>query len=1065
MRFALLGFLFFGWVASSPAQHLQYYHWSLEEGLSNSQVTDLLQDRHGRIWIATAHGLNCFDGINFRVYRYDPFDSTSIGANYIENIFAGADNRIWAVLSVGGLSVLDPQTERFTHHTGGTDEFRRAQNYVHDLCWDAEGRVWAGTPLGLQLVHPDRTLYEPVCQNAPDLGPLQIARVQNGPSGKLWLSDERGLFLFEPSTRHLQPIASCSGDLSAGYAFFPHQVLPDDQGRHWVATARAGIWRYLEAGDCLQSVRIENDSSPAICLLLQQLPDGKILAATAEQGFLIFDEKAELFRPLPGGNMPLLRVATDPVNGAVWAIDAERRLILLNADGSLQIEPLPPSCRSSPISDLLVDREHNLWLSTLDDGLWLLQRSAPLFPRLTFPEGPEQPVSSLHNTALLIDRDGQLWLGSPGGLWRYSFQDGRSDYYCPRKKGARHLASSYLTALLQDRDGRIWAATGFGLSVYDRAGNWLRDYFHDPEDPHSLPSSQIRHLIEDEAGRIWIATARGISIYHPGSGRFSSFWNREGEPAVLGGNNVRCIVQDGQDQFWVGFISNGLSRLTYFPEQDSIACRHFYFRDAHRHNGQLMTVNDLFVDQEQQLWIGSFSRGLLRYDREADSLVYGQQNSTPIPNVAGILQDGNGHLWLSANDGLWRFDPQSGEERHYTVRQGLQSNQFNIGAKALGPDGRIYLGGIAGINAFRPEQVGHSPEVLPPLISEFRTNGKARCFACSEGDQPALQLEHREDFIEFRFLSPGYPDGSQVQYAYRLVGFDPDWVYCGQQRSVSYSNLPGGAYRFQVRAGNLEGTWQPAVAELEFYVNPPFWNTFWFYLLVAGSVTAMVAGLYRLRWQIRERRIREIDLMREKAASDFHDELGHRLTKISLFTEAIFSLQPTLDQKVWDHLGKIRANSTELYHSMRDFIWAMNPRKDNFFELAVLLKDFGDELYENTGIQFTATGIGEEQRQIWLQMEWKRNLVLIFKEAMHNSLKHSQAEQVRLHFRLQRNQVEIRLHDDGQGFDLPDARQGYGLGNMQRRSDRLGGRLQIETAPSRGTTVIFTGELPKTKRL
>lgn len=227
----------------------------------------------------------------------------------------------------------------------------------------------------------------------------------------------------------------------------------------------------------------------------------------------------------------------------------------------------------------------------------------------------------------------------------------------------------------------------------------------------------------------------------------------------------------------------------------------------------------------------------------------------------------------------------------------------------------------------------------------------------------------------------------------------------------------------------------------------------------------MVAGLYRLRWQIRERRIREIDLMREKAASDFHDELGHRLTKISLFTEAIFSLQPTLDQKVWDYLGKIRANSTELYHSMRDFIWAMNPRKDNFFELAVLLKDFGDELYENTGIQFTATGIGEEQRQIWLQMEWKRNLVLIFKEAMHNSLKHSQAEQVRLHFRLQRNQVEIRLHDDGQGFDLPDARQGYGLGNMQRRSDRLGGRLQIETAPSRGTTVIFTGELPKTKRL
>ena len=406
-------------------------------------------------------------------------------------------------------------------------------------------------------------------------------------------------------------------------------------------------------------------------------------------------------------------------------------------------------------------------------------------------------------------------------------------------------------------------------------------------------------------------------------------------------NNIRLLLQYDSNKYWVGNVSGGLSRMQYFPEYDSIACQHFYLKDAHAHSKDRMTINALYLDDQQCLWVGTYSRGLLRFDEQKQELIQCWPGMPTIPNVAGILKDSLGCLWVSSNNGLWKIDPVKQKFMHFTHLNGLQSDQFNIGAFAKDHQGNFYFGGIDGINQFEPAKIGSPNLVNRPIITGVSKYGNRIYF-----DQPltatnTIRLNYDEDFISFHFVSPEYSNPAGIQYACRLEGIDKDWNYRGNQRSVDYTNLPGGNYIFKVKARNEQGNWNPIEAKLRLVVNPPFWTTGWFYFLMILLMILLIAGIYQIRWQLKLQQLKHRNLIRARAAADFHDELGHRLTKISLFAETVFRLFPNMDQGVRNYLEKIQANANELYFSMRDFVWAMNPKNDSIFELAISLKDFG----------------------------------------------------------------------------------------------------------------------------
>jgi signal transduction histidine kinase len=281
-------------------------------------------------------------------------------------------------------------------------------------------------------------------------------------------------------------------------------------------------------------------------------------------------------------------------------------------------------------------------------------------------------------------------------------------------------------------------------------------------------------------------------------------------------------------------------------------------------------------------------------------------------------------------------------------------------------------------------------------------------------------------------------------------------------------NLSPGEYVFKVKGSNSSGVWNDDVSALKIIIEPPFWRTWWFYILSAGSACAAVVAVYKFRVRQKLRRQSELERVREtenirvrkRAADDFHDEFGHKLTKISLLSQVIRKALNGGAPELAVQLDKVIQTSEELSMGMRDFLWTLNPEKDTVHDVVIRLKDFGDELFNSCGVGFEVVGLSDGLVNAPLSIEWRRHLTLLFKEAMHNTAKHARCRAVTLAVAAQPGTLEIRLTDDGAGFDTARTSDGQGLASMAHRAAKLGGGLRVESAPGKGTSVIFSGDLP-----
>jgi signal transduction histidine kinase len=384
----------------------------------------------------------------------------------------------------------------------------------------------------------------------------------------------------------------------------------------------------------------------------------------------------------------------------------------------------------------------------------------------------------------------------------------------------------------------------------------------------------------------------------------------------------------------------------------------------------------------------------------------------------------------------------------------------------------MFFGGANGFNRFFPHLVKDEPHAAPVVLTRFKLFDQVKAFDLPLPELPEIQLRHDENFFALEFVALDYIGSENVQYAYKLEGLADDWTYCGNRRYANYTNVEPGEYVFRVKASNNDGVWNEPGASIRLVIAPPFWRTWWFYGLAVLSFAALVYGVheYRVRYQIKQSlqlarvRFAEREGMREQIARDYHDEMGHKITKISLFSEIIKRSVNGASTEMLGHLDKVAEASQSLCSDARDFIWTLNPEKDSLFALALHLKEFGDALFEDTGVNFQVHGLSEELGKVRLAMEWKRQLALIFKEGMHNILKHARSENAALTFNWQNGKLEMALSDDGQGMAHREASSpngsGHGLENMKRRAALLKGDFAISTNHSGGTVIRFSGELP-----
>ncbi|MDR6195806.1 two-component regulator propeller domain-containing protein [Siphonobacter sp. SORGH_AS_0500] len=984
--------------------------YSVNEGLSQSEVTCLLKDQRGYVWLGTQNGLNRFDGHQFVHYHHQPFQAHSLSNDYILSL-AESRQQIW-IGTRQGLNRLDLATGLFTR-IGETDLSYKIT--AKALAVDAQGFIWVGTTNGLFRVSPnvgqDFDFNHLLHTSNYVLKDRSIQALKVDSDGFLWVATNRGLYRISPEINHRRSVTRWKSWGTHVYA-----ITQDHRKQLWVGTDQGlnRVDRQLPHRTTLAWV----SQKPVLALLASH--QNQLWVTVANEGVYRFD----LRNPL---ELPLL---------SQWIVDDRTRKGLKSNRVTCLFEGPDP-------------KEDVVWMGTRDAGVQAFSQSKNNFQHW---ESFISPASSLQLfLSVYTDKYQQLWMGSYHGLYRINRNTLEAKSYPDAGLGGA------IHAFREDHQGNLWMGGEEGLWRYNRSA----DRFESVSLGHE--NVQVKCLFEDRQRNLWIGTDKGVFKRNQNGVLHRFHFHYDGPVST-----VEAIHEQSDGSIWVGTLG-GLFKM---DPRGTISS--FYNKTDDAHSLLSNEIYDLHACRNGQFWIAS-SKGLSRLYFEGDRARFEhftEEQGLPNNVVYGLLEDPQGRLWMSTNKGISRFDPRTKAFRNYASSDGLLSNEFNVGAFHQSDDGEFFFGGIGILISFHPWQLRESQFLPPIVLTTFRKFEKSFAFDSLLAADKKLNINYNENFISFVYTALDYKDPQKNQYAYKLEGFQDDWNYSGQRRYLSFSNLNPGDYVLKVKASNADGVWnEQKLLEIPITVIPPFWQRWWFYIscaLVAAAATWLFYT-YRLRNQVarllelEKVKLAENERVRKLAAQDLHDEFGNTITRISMLTEIIKTKLPEHSDNVLPLLTKISDNANRMYQGTKDFIWAINPDHDNLYEIAIRLKDFGDDVLDKTGIRFDIEGLTESLKDFSLPMGVSRHVIFLFKEAISNTLKHAQATETRLIFKQENNRPTIQWIDNGKGFESSKRMTGNGLLNMESRARKFNGTLQVISASEAGTSITLSLPAPAKK--
>jgi signal transduction histidine kinase/streptogramin lyase len=604
------------------------------------------------------------------------------------------------------------------------------------------------------------------------------------------------------------------------------------------------------------------------------------------------------------------------------------------------------------------------------------------------------PASLQTAHGMLQDRGSEWWLATPRGLARYGAVPGLAD-----------LAGKAPVALYTTRDG---------LAVDD-----------------------VAFPFEDRAGDIWVAGRREavLTRWDRATGRFRSYRAAEGLPS---GNIPVAFGEDGGGGLWVGFREGGLARrrgerFDFFDQASGVPAAHA--RSLHR-------------DSRGRLWAATNGGGLVAVEDPAAErprfVRYTTADGLATDHVRCLTDDGQGHLYLGTAVGVDRFDPETRAVVHYTTDDGLAQNE--VQAAFRDSRGALWFGTMAGVSRLVPLPLAQPPRT-PVLIGAVVAGGIPRPIPAlgarevAEFDLGPESAGVRIDYFGFAFAA-----GESLLFQYRLVGGDGRWSGPTPRDSVEYGALAPGRYRFEVRA-HRGGE---APASVAFRVHPPVWRRWWFVSLVLATAVLAARQAHRLRL----RRLVEVEKVRTRIASDLHDDIGSSLSQIAILSELASRRLGAHEPPTRDLLAAIASASRDTVASMGDIVWAIDAGRDHLGDLVHRMRRVASDVFTAREIAF-AFHAHVPREDAPMGADLRRQVFLLFKEAVHNAARHSRCSRAEATVRVEGGSLRVVLTDDGRGFDAAAAHDGHGLDSMRERARAVGGRLDIESAAGRGTTVTL----------
>ena len=893
------------WAGGAPT--IRFDHLDRSHGLSQVSVTDVVQDPRGFLWIATQDGLNRYDGLQVEVFVHDPDDPNSLADNLLTGLLQDRDQRLWILCQAPGLLThYDPVTERFERFGHDPDDpesllpFAINNRAVLD---DGQGHLWLGT-VGGGLQRLDQATGR-VTRLLPD--PLDVTALTQGfvsslaidGEGVLWVGTGAGLHRLDPplDASHprfrrfsVDPPALPGMPLDGPGHGTINSLATDFDGRLWVSTP-GGLARHRADGRFDHFAHDPDDPttlpSAAVFGILEgrrATPEGGVegsLWVATAVGLARFRPDGEDFVSYLGTRHQPDALARSAINDAL--VDQDGTLwVATQGSGLLRHDrhddtfdaytndPLDPSSLASDlIGGLFESRSGILWVTTGGRGVDRYSRPKHKFEIVTHRAGDPGGLTDSMVFALREDSRGDLWVGTQeGGLHRFDGAKGTlvEHYTLTPDDPDRDLGVGWVRTIFEDSLGRFWVGTaGAGLVRLDRdTGKIVERHRNRPADATSLTNDVVLHVFEDSRGRLFVSTAFGWNHFEPADGDrpavFRQWFPRLGDPTALPGAFVRRTFEDRDGKLWVA-TGSGLGRF------DEESATFHTFRHNPRDPGSLShdTVQDLYQDPRGDLWVATYGGGLNRLpigdDPDTDRFeVFTRKDGLPSDVIYGVVPDDGGHLWLSTNFGLSRFDPFSRSFENFTADDGLQSNEFNGQAFFRSPSGELFFGGTGGFNRFWPDAIRRSTTVPPVVLTAFHRLDRPVRFDRALDQLDEVTVTHRDNLIAFEYAALDYALPEKTRYRYRLEGFDHDWIDAGSRRRAAYTNLDGGTYVFHVQGASGDGVWNTEGARLQLVVVPPPWKTWWAYLGYTLLTLLAVFGTVRHLQREAEHRRRSREL-------------------------------------------------------------------------------------------------------------------------------------------------------------------------------------------------------------
>ena len=851
---AVLALLVLGASASStPAsaalvRPIRFERLSLEEGLSQAAVMDVLQDRRGYMWLATEDGLNRYDGAAFKVYRHDATDIATLPDSFIWDMEEDGSGSVW-IATRSGLGRWDRATDRIVRHdTPGVKNIRT-------LRYQAHGNVlWIGTRdaglLRLDLASGGLQRFAHDAADAASLVDDRVYALYVDARDRLWVGTEGGLDLLNADGQGFTHHRS-TGDASSLSSGRIRAILGDDMGALWIGTAGGGLDRLdLESGrfehfrhDAAASTSLASDDVRA----LLQDAGGRLWVGTSA-GLDLYDAE----------NGTFAHYRHDPRN--------------------------PDGLSDSLVISLAQDRGGVLWVGTRMGGVhkWnpLSWQFGHVAPDAENPKG----LGGGRVTAFAEDRAGGLWIATYGaGLYAMDRASGDMKAHRHDDKNPRSLPSDQVMALRHDHRDDLWIGTfDAGLVRMSRATGAFKSYRHDPAKPEGLSARGVTSILEDGDRRLWIGTyGGGLERFDPATERFTHFRHDPKNPSSLSGDRVATMAEAGGGRLWVATMETGLN--LFDPRTGRF--ERFLHRAGDASSLPSDAVHSLYVDVAGALWAGTHS-GLSQLQPDGKTFkTYTTRNGLPSDVIYAIANDRQGRLWLSTTNGLSAFDPRTGHAVSYGVSNGLQAREFNLGAWYQSTTGELFFGGLNGFNAFVPDRI--RPLAQAPDVVLTAVNVDHHPLGGPADETRNIKLGFRDKVLGLEFAALDFTAPERNLFAYKLEGFDPEWVPLSGKRSVTYTNLNPGRYVFHLRGANSDGRWNEKPLSVPVDVAAPPWATGWAFTGYSLFLVGALAGVtrsqkrkfareaeyarileYRVQERTRELSLRQVDL--EKA----NDELA-----------------------------------------------------------------------------------------------------------------------------------------------------------------------------------------------